>query len=344
MILKNQNYTFQYQVSDYRGVSSYAELQIQPVATPPNLEEVSDFTNLSHDWLTDTNNTLEYGVLSSEFLNWVEVSQTSATDGLEGSPLNAELSVISYTNPNGVIQNSTPSAYEISKYQGQHILRFRAVDSRFSEVQYPEEWDEPTSLSSLTREKEITIKVVATQPEISVFYHDKRDNLSADNDAIKYLVDIKNSDYEDKYQEVYATDFSRFSDFTSGFIIEDGSTTNLQSGKLYYTAQAFNGENLSSDVVVTENVDTSSITSSNPTEISISVDDSSQRDLLTSSDEFPQVSTELNPMVYVVDVLPPILELDTHEAYVSGDSENNPMEIEGILENLTLVNEVIKIR
>ena len=183
--------------------------------------------------MSESNNTLEYGVVSPDYLSWLD--SATANDGVNSNPLVVDKSNTNYIDLDGIPQNLPSDIYLLANYPGDHTVRFRVVDERLGQVSHIEEWDNAGESISLSAEREVLINVVVTEPNIEVFYHEPRNGLSADNESIQYLVDLNPniSEYEDKYAVIYPDDFEKFGEFTSGFIINPAET-DLESGKLYY--------------------------------------------------------------------------------------------------------------
>jgi len=327
--LKNEKYLFTYQISDYRNASVNAHFSVIPIATPPTLK-VTDF-NSKQEWHVDSNNTLEYGLMSPDFFAWLET--VSASDYL-GKPLNPTKSPVWYRDASGIEQSVPVDIFKLANHPGEHLIRYRVEDERFAKVAHQDEWNKPRQGASLTDEKEFTIKVVITKPKIDIFYHEPRNGISADTQTIRYLVDIgeSNSPFIEKYKEVYSDEYLKYGDFSNGFIISK-KVSNPLPGKLYFSGTAFNGTDLTDYVSVVDTVNTKILSVA---DITLTLEDSEVRDQLDVSD--PRVVQTIKPSVEVVDVLAPILELDNHPEYSSGISINQPMEIEGIMKKISLIN------
>lgn len=334
--LRNELYTFTYKISDLRGVSTEELLKVRPKATPPTLE--IDDLDSEQSWLSL--NTLEYGVGSSAFYEWL--SSGISKDQVLNSPLGVVKEIISYKDISGNNLEIPDDILNLPKYPGTHVIRFRSEDDRLAEIKEENKghWD-----AHLSNSKDFTVEVVSTKPVIELFYKDPRDGITADLEEIKFLVQNKSPEYLEKYKIEYSDLYSEYGDFPGEFLLskdQEGST--LTKGMLYCKGTAFNGDNITEDIAISGNPDTGTVgTITNS--LTLSLDDTSLRTLLGPDDGFEKIATTITPVVQIVDVLPPIFELNkiTGSSF-EGNSKEEPLHVEGILKEVKLVNGTTKVQ
>ena len=334
--LKNELYTFTYKISDLRGVSREEFLKVRPVATPPTLE--IDDLDSEQSWLSL--NALEYGVGSSLFYEWL--NSGISKDQVTNSPIVIAKKIITYKDSSGNTLDIPGDILNLPKYPGTHLIRFRAEDDRLAKIKDENkiQWD-----AHLSTSKDFTVEVVSTKPVIEIFYKDPRDGITGDIEQIKFLVQNKSPEYLEKYKIEYSNFYSEYGDFPDEFLlnkVQDGIS--LTKGMLYCKGTAFNGDDLTEDIVVSGNPDTVTVGTFKDS-LTLFLDDTSLRTLLGPDDGFEKISTIITPEVQIVDVLPPIFELEkTTYSSFEGKSKEEPLHVEGILKEVKLVNGTTKVQ
>ena len=147
--LKNEQYTFVYQVTDFSRVSTEVEKSLQASATPPTLTVPSFESNYSNTHYTSLDpKNIE---LSDPLDEWSAWLQSIISRNYLGEDIKQNIQV-TVTTPEGSITNISFSELALPTFAGEWKYKFTIQDARLEDVRFPEEWS-----TTLTVESEQTL-------------------------------------------------------------------------------------------------------------------------------------------------------------------------------------------
>ena len=219
--LKNEQYTFVYQVTDFRGVSTEVEKSLQASATPPTLTVPSFESNFSNTHYTSLDpKNIE---LSDPLDEWSAWLQSIISRNYLGGDIKQNIQV-TVTTPEGSITNISFSELALPTFAGEWKYKFTIQDARLEDVRFPEEWS-----TTLTVESEQTLNVIASEP--IVYFPDS-----------KLQVELSSSLVSDVAHGLEVTDF--LSNKGQLFLDSNGSITvdqvKLDGAEVNLDALSFN--------------------------------------------------------------------------------------------------------